>query len=119
MARDRDVTAACMILTVAWSLLGFASGFFTQLPAEASYRDFAVLVPVLVFLPLIRSPVRWTALATGIIGIVTLISALYSLITFPAAFRFGPAVSLIFVFFFTFFAFRAYRREDNSQNQHP
>ncbi len=93
MGRDRDVAAACMILTVAWSILGFAVGFFAQLPAEAGYRDFAVLLPVLIFLPLIRSAARWTALVTGIIGIVALISALSSLITSPAALKFGPAIS--------------------------
>ncbi len=111
MARDRDVAAAFMILRVAWSLLGFASGFFVQLPAEAGYRDFAILIPVLVFLPLIRSNIRWIALATGVIGVINLITALYSIVTFPAAFQFGPAISLIFILFFTFFALRAYLKE--------
>lgn len=117
MTRNRDLGAALMVVVVAFVFVGFANGYFAKLPTEVGYRELAFVIPVLVLLPFIRSSVRWTALATGIIGVFGAVLALYNLATFPRDMVAPPAIGLLLVLGFTFLAFRAYLSEGRSQGR--
>jgi len=109
MSRNRDLAAAFGVLAVAWPLLGFATGFMAQyLPASLHLVVWAVNVLILIFLPLVRSTARWTALGAGIVGIIMVIWAVIEIVILPPAATIGPAVGLVFAALFALFALRAY-----------
>ena len=111
------MAAALMVVVVSFIGVGFANGYFAELESEVGYRELAFLVPVVALLPLIRSTLRWTALATGIVGVFGLVLAAYNLATFPGDKLGPPAIGLILVLLFTFFAFRAYLTEGRSERR--
>jgi hypothetical protein len=115
MVADRDLAAVLMVIVAAFIALGFANGYFAELPTEVGYREFVFLVPMVALLPLIRFALRWTALATCIVGVFGLIVAVYNLATFPSDMLAPPALGLLLIFGFTFFAFKAYLSEGHHQ----
>jgi len=74
MSGNRDLAAAFGVLAVAWPFLGFATGFEAQyLSASFQLVLGAVTLLILIFIPLVRSTTRWTALGAGIAGIIMVI----------------------------------------------
>ena len=117
MFGDRDLAAVLMVVVVAFIALGFANGYFAELPAEVGYRELVFLVPVVALLPLIRSALRWTALAAFIVGALGLILAVYNLATFPSDMLAPPAIGLLLVLGFTLLALKAYVSEGRSRDR--
>ena len=70
--KKRDVTSALMAATVAWNILGFATGFFGRAwggaPVPVARISYALNVALALFSPLARSDRRWTALASTVLG---------------------------------------------------
>jgi hypothetical protein len=110
MPKNRDLAAAFGVLAVAWVLFGFANGFFAQyLSVSLHLIVWAIMVLNLIFLPLIRSSIRWTALGAGIAGIIMAIWALIEIFfILPPAAMGGPAIGLVFATLLALFALRAY-----------
>ena len=63
---------------------------------------------ILIFLPLVRSAARWTALGAGIAGIIMAIWALIEIVILPRAAMGGPAIGLVLASLFALFSLRAY-----------
>ena len=109
MSRNRDLAAAFGVLAVAWPLLGFATGFMAQyVPASLHLVVWAVNVLILIFLPLVRSTARWTALGAGIVGIIMVMWAMTEIVTLPQLPTTGPGLEVVFAAIFALFALRAY-----------
>ena len=70
--KKRDVASALMAATVAWNILGFATGFFGRAwggaPVPVARISYALNVALALFSPLARSDMRWTALASTVLG---------------------------------------------------
>ena len=109
MSRNRDLAAAFGVLAIAWPLYGFATGFMAQYyPPSVRLVVWANNVSVIIFLPLVRSTARWTALGAGIVGIIMVMWAVIEIVILPPAATIGPAVNVVFGILFTLFALRAY-----------
>ena len=63
---------------------------------------------ILIFLPLVRSAARWTALGAGIAGIIMAAWALIEIVSLPRAAMGRPTVGLVLASLFTLFSLRAY-----------
>jgi uncharacterized protein YhhL (DUF1145 family) len=110
MSRNRDLAAVFGVLAVAWPYYGFATGFMAQyLPASLQLELWAVNVLILIFLPLVRSTIRWTALGAGIAGIIMIIWVGIEIVILPGflATR-APVLEVVFAGIFALFALRAY-----------
>ena len=109
MSRYRDFAAAFGVMAVAWPLFGFATGFFEKyLPASLHLVVWAIIVLIVIFLPLVRSAARWTALGAGIAGIIMVAWAVIEIVILPPAAMGGPAVEVVLGVLFALFALRAY-----------
>ena len=109
MPRNRDLAAAFGVLAVAWPLWGFATGVMAQYyPPWVQLVVWAVNVSIIVFLTLIKSTARWTALGAGVVGIIMVMWAVIEIVILPPAARFGPAVNVVFGALFALFSLRAY-----------
>ena len=66
--KKRDVASALMALTIAWNILGFATGFFGRVwggaPVPVARISYALNVTFALFSPLARSDRRWVALGS-------------------------------------------------------
>ena len=109
MSRNRDLAAVFGVLAVAWPLFGFATGFMAQYyPPWVQLVVWAVNVSIIIFLNMVRSTARWTALGAGIVGIIMVIWAVIEIVILPPAATTGPAVNVVFGTLFTIFALLAY-----------
>jgi hypothetical protein len=73
IVKKRDVTSALMALTVAWNMLGFATGFFGRAwrgaPLPVAKISYALNVALTLFAPVARSQGRWPALLSSVLGV--------------------------------------------------
>jgi hypothetical protein len=83
-------------------------GFVEQyLPDYLHFPVWIVIVLILIFIPLVRSVARWTALGAGSVGTIGVIWFLYELTIMPLSVAYGPIAGLVFAALSAFFAFRA------------
>jgi hypothetical protein len=72
IVKKRDLVSALMALTVAWNMLGFASGFFGRAwrdaPLPVAKISYALNVALALFSPVARNQGRWPALLSSVLG---------------------------------------------------
>jgi hypothetical protein len=111
MTKNRELAAAFGVLIVAWTLLGYTTGFFTDLSDSNLWAIFVGTLLVLIFTPAVVSKASWTAPGAVIVGVITIIRAILMAIMMPMTKVGGPVVALFLSLFFTYFSFRAYQEK--------
>jgi len=85
IVKKRDEVSALMALTVAWNMLGFASGFFHRAwrdaPLPVARLSYALNVALALFSPVARNQGRWPALLSSVLGVTMAIWSVAGLFT--------------------------------------
>jgi hypothetical protein len=83
--KKRDMVSELMALTVAWNMLGFATGFFGRAwrgaPLPVAKISYALNVTLALFSPVARSQGRWPALLSSVLGVSMAVWSLAGLFT--------------------------------------